>query len=401
MSNEIFEQIDQFVLNSTAPVVTKTEELSARQQLEFITSLIDFWKTVPAACRSQLQKLSESISRLDFPLINQSFYELLFSAEHVASAEKKYGLSSAEVFMGLLQAIQQFLATADPKNAVVDDLWQLVFTALEKLANRSKPTWKTELYNDRMLLRAFKPKKQTMAALNAVGAEYIYFETPIASSKGPELRGLAFVPRDDLPKARQPFADKLFVLLETGEHLILPANSLNIARPVDPEVYEKIPAVLLLQAYIVAPLLVRMGVITRMQADTIQETFGELVAPVTEIIADTASMLPLEQVFVRAHESTSMMGQITGPNGAEVRFPALSVDDNNQLAFVLKARLTPTSYYLVSSLVAGGDNSPDVPIIKNDYPRQLSPYGVYLFPAEQDLFVLSAFPHNFVLGPEG
>lgn len=401
MSNEIFEQIDQFVLNSTAPTVTKTEELSARQQLEFITSLMDFWKTVPSACRKQLQKLSESISRLDFPLIDQDFYTLLFSSEHVLSAEKKYGLSRTEVFIALLQAVQQFLATVDPKTAVVDDLWQLVFLALERLANKAKPTWKTELYNDRMLLRAFKPRKQTMATVNAVGAEYIYFETPTPTNKGVDIRGLAFVPRDDLPKARQPFAGKLFVLLETGEHVVLPANSLSVARPIEPEAYEKIPAGLLLQAYLTAPLLVRMGVITRVQADTIQATFGELITPVTEVIADTASMLPLEQVFVRAHEGGAMLGQITGPNGAEVRFPALSVDDTNQLAFALKARITPTSYYLVSSLVMGGDNSPDVPIIKNDYPRQLSPYGVYLFPTEQDLFVLSAFPHNFVLGPEG
>jgi hypothetical protein len=279
----------------------------------------------------------------------------------------------------------------------------LVVIALEAAANKNKPAAKTELYNERMVARVFKHKKQTIASLAAVNAEYVYFETPLGNDKkGHDLRGLAFIPRTDMPKAQQPpFADKLFVLLETGEHIIVEANSLNLARPGDPETYEKIPASLLLQAVVAAPLLVRMGVITRIQADTIVETFGEFIAPVTDVIADTAAMLPLEQVFVRGHDSGATVGHVTGPNGAEVRFPALSSDDGSQLAFVLRARITPTSYYLVSSFVAAGDDTPDMPIMKNDYPRQLSPYGIYLFPTEQDLFVLLAFPHNFIFGPEG
>lgn len=404
MADSVFEQVDQFVLHSSAPTVPKEDELSAQEQLTFVTTLIDFWKQVPKTCRAQLQRVSESISQLDFPLIGGDFYAAIFSAEKIAGAEKKYGLSQEEVFAALLYALQLFLMRSDPRTAVIDDLWKLVVIALEKAANRNKPTNEPELYNERMASRVFKHRKQTIASLGAVNAEYVYFETPVANDKqGPELRGLAFISRTDLPKAKQPvFVNKLFVLLETGEHIIVETNASNLSRHADPEAYEKIPASLLLQAVIAAPLMVRMGVITRSQADTIAETFGEFIAPVTaEIIADTASMLPIEQVFVRAHANTAYAGHVTGPNGAEVRFPALSIDDTNQLAFVLRARITPSSYYLVSSLVAGGDDSPDVPIMKNDYPRQLSPYGVYLFPTSQDLFVLSAFPHNFILGPEG
>lgn len=402
MADDIFEQVDQFVLQSSAPVAPQDEALSPESQLSFVTALLDYWRNVPKACRAQLQRISESISKLDFSLINVDFSYELFSDSRVAAAEKKYGLSREEVFMALLYALQLFLSRSDPKTAVLDDLWRLVVIALERAANKNKPPAPVEIYNERMVARVFKARKQTIASLAGVNAEYVYFETPVvAGKKGHELRGLAFIPRTDLPKARQPpFVGKLFVLLESGEHIIVDAGSDNLTRPADAGSYEKIPASLLLQAVVAAPLMVRMGVITRVQSDTIMETFGELLAPVTEIIADTAAMLPLEQVFIRGSGGDSF-GHVTGPNGAEVRFPALSVDDNNQLAFVLRARITPTSYYLVSSFVTCDDDAPDIPIIKNDYPRQLSPYGIYLFPTEQDLFALTAFPHSFIVGPEG
>jgi hypothetical protein len=411
---DVFETAEKLVLASTAKPGDTQDHTITETLATFIAGITDFWVRVgrvdvPATVREQLRKISNGISGLTLPELDFEFTEFLQPAKINAFAAQ-YKLDRNDVIVAVLTTIRGFLLFqgqgSTPEFTRLMFLELLEFT-LQRLAEPPAPEpapkapAKTELYNDRLLARVFKPNKQTIASLEAVSASYVLYQPELQPGVfGQDIRGLAFTARKDLPFAHQPFAGNLFILLETGEHIVVPEKTINLAGVHDPEAHERIAPSLLLQAIVAAPLLVLMGVITRSQADTIIETFGTVKPDAVNLIGDSCAVGPIEQVFVRGKDAQSMLAQITGPSGAEVRFPVDATKSPVYHAISLVARITPSGYYLVSNLVESSDDK-DVVLMRNDYPRQLSPYGVYLFPTEDRLFSLSVFPHNFILSHAG
>lgn len=392
---KIFETVDQFVLQSKA-----VPEITDASRLQFLASAIDMLAKVPDSCRALLSRVLAALGKINLSGITFNVTDRVFSEDYRNAATAR-GIPNEVVFSVLLQALQVFLdAVENGAVGTPDLLWRITLEIIDAWAEiynpkpAPAPPAAAEICSDRLLLRCFKPRKVTFDLLRSLDIDYVFYQPEISpGSFGHDIRGLAFRPRTDIPKAQQQFAaNALFILLETGEHIVIPKNALNLASINDPEDYEKISPSLLVQAIIAAPLMVRMGVIPPETASNIEDMFGQFASAHAEIEADAAAMLPLEQVFV---QSATGMGQLTGPSGASVRFP-IADPAGNPYAITLNARLTPTGHYLVSNLAQTGDNSDDIIVMKNDYPRQLSPYGVYVFPREDCLFSLAVFPHNFV-----
>lgn len=396
---KIFETVDQFVLQSKA-----VPDVNDASRLQVLAEAVDMLAKVPESCRALFVRVFEVLSKIDLRKITFSVTDRLFSPEYRQAAEAR-GIPNKDVFSVLLQALQVFLDAVESGTAATPELlWQITLEMIEAWAEIYNPQPVVpqptlEIYNDRLLSRVFTPAKITYDLFRGMGVEYVFYQPEMSPGNfGPDIRGLAFTPRTDIPKAQQQFAaNMLFILLETGEHIVVAKNALNLASINDPEDYEKISPALLVQAILVAPLLVKMGVCSPEVALQLQTELGQFTVPHVDVLGDVAAIQPLEQVFIQASErgyGTSLTN-ITGPTGASVRFPVTG-PDNGQYAIVLNARLTPTSHYLVSNFVHTGDDSDDVMVMKNDYPRQLSPYGVYLFPREGCLFSLAVFPHNLV-----
>lgn len=397
---KIFETVDQFVLQSqSSPDVTDAS------RLRILAEAVDLLSKVPASCRALMARVLESLSNLSFGATQFSVTDTVFSDEYRKAAEAN-GIPKEAVFSVLLNALQIFLSAVEGGQAGTRELlWDITMEVIRAAADFYRPQpvvppTVAEIVNDRLTARVFKPAKVTFDLFRDIGVEYVFYQPELAPGNfGPDIRGLAFVPRTDIPKAKQQFAaNSLFILLETGEHIVVPKNALNLASINDAEDYEQISPSLLLQAVVAAPLLVRMGVCTPETASKIGTQFGGILVPHTAVLGDVAAIQPLEQVFIQASERGygASTANITGPTGASVRFPCDGPTGGNY-AVVLNARLTPTSHYLVSNLVQTSDDNDDVIVMKNDYPRQLSPYGVYLFPRADALFSFTVFPHNFVL----
>jgi hypothetical protein len=69
------------------------------------------------------------------------------------------------------------------------------------------------------------------------------------------------------------------------------------------------------------------------------------------------------------------MGAITGPSGATARFPVSSTP----MTVILDAQVAATGPYVTAKLVTTTDSGETI-LMRLDQPRELSPYGVYLFP---------------------
>lgn len=396
---KIFESVDQFILQSQA-----VPELSSRERLQLLASAAEMWRRVPDTCRALMQKILDVFSRTNLSHIPFSVSDEIFSNEcfeAVASA----GIPKEDVFDILLNALQIFL-DAVQKGEMPDKalLLAIIREVARAAAAAYKKPLKAELYSERLVSRTFKTSKPGISTFHELGIRYVSYQPEVAPGVyGHDIRGLAFVPRSDLPPAKRPFAEnQLFVLLESGEHVILPDNLINLAGMNDAEEYDRMPDILLLQAYLAAPLMYRMGVLSKEQVETIQSKFGTITCPYVAATGDVNAILPLEQVFIRGAERaaspTTALSNITGPSGAVVRFPVSAGGED--CAVILNARLTPTGYYLVSSLVQANGDADDVLLMKNDYPRQLSPYGIYVFPREQALYALLVFPHHFVFSSD-
>lgn len=395
---KVFESVEQFIMESQA-----VPELSAQNQLHLIAEAADMWRSVPAAAHAVVKQVFDSLSQINLRLVNFSITQTIFSEECVAVV-RSAGVREADIYDILLNALQIFLDAIQHGQAVdraflLTLVREVARTAVEKYLPKPTPV-KAELYTDSQVARVFKAGKPTFDALHQLGAQYVTYQPEISpGAYGQDIRGLAFKPRADLPPAKRPFApNQLFVLLETGEHVVLPDNLINLAGIHDAEEYEKLPPVLLLHAVLAAPLMVRMGVLTKETAAQLHTTCGSLIKPDATVIGDVSAVTPLEQVFIRAAERAASphaaLTNITGPTGAVVRFPVQTAAQ--ECAIVLNARLTPTGYYLVSSLVQTNGETDDTLLMRNDYPRQLSPYGIYAFPREDALYALLVFPHNFV-----
>lgn len=395
---KVFESVEQFIMESQA-----TPEMSAQDRLHLIAEAADMWRSVPAAAHAVVKQVFDALSRINLRLVNFSITKTIFSEECV-TAVRSAGVPEAAIYDILLNALQIFLDAVQrgeaADRAFLLNIVREVARAVAASYQPKPPPVTAELYTERQVARVFKAGKPTFDSLHQLGVRYVTYQPEVSpGAYGQDIRGLAFTPRADLPPAKRPFApNQLFVLLETGEHVVLPDNLINLAGINDAEEHEKLPHVLLLHAVLTAPLMVRMGVLTKEAAEQLQAAFGTLTKPAATVIGDVSAIVPLEQVFIRAAERAASphaaLTNITGPTGAVVRFPVQAA--THECAVVLNARLTPTGYYLVSSLVQTNGETDDTLLMKNDYPRQLSPYGIYAFPREDALYALLVFPHNFV-----
>jgi hypothetical protein len=395
---KVFDSVDQLILESQA-----VAELSAQDKLHLVAEAAEMWRNVPAAAHALVKQVFDALSRVNMAIVNFSITRTIFSDECV-NIVRAAGIPEKDIYDILLNALQIFL-DAVQSGQVTDKTFLLnivreVARAVAATYAPKPPPVKAELYTERQVSRVFKAGKPSLDLLHQLGVRYVTYQPEIApGSFGQDIRGLAFVPRSDLPPAKRPFAPgQLFVLLETGEHVVLPDNLINLAGINNAEEYDKLPAVLLLHAVLAAPLLVRMGVVTKDAATQMQAAFGTVTKPYAAVVGDVSAIVPLEQVFIRGVERaanpTASLANITGPTGAVVRFPVQT--ETHECAIVLNARITPSGYYLVSSLIKTNGETDDTLLMKNDYPRQLSPYGIYAFPREDALYALLVFPHNFV-----
>ena len=378
------------------------------QNLDVLSRTLEFWQKLPASGRQQAQQLFTQFTAAEFPVVQFSLKDTLQSPEYVDEVLSA-GIPREDLFTVLLMAAATFLFDVlspgeKPTPALLLDalrrtirLW-LEAQNPEPIPAPNPPV--AELYSERQVARVFKSKKPDMNLLHELGIRYVFFQPEIAPGKfGHDIRGLAFKPRVDLPPAKRPFEPhQLFVLLETGEHLVIPDNALNLAGINDAEEYDKIPPVLLLQSVLAAPLMARIGVLSSEHVAQIQSSFGDITKPVFTGLVDTNAVFPLEPVFVTGSSRTETekmsLPHVTGPSGAMVRFIVPGTAPEHVV--ILNARLTPTSYYLVSSLSRVNGDADDTLLMRNDIPRQLSPYGVYVFPREDALYALLAFPENLI-----
>lgn len=227
-----------------------------------------------------------------------------------------------------------------------------------------------EIFQDVHVARVFEP---VILTRDTIPMYVTYRQSRGENNFGPELRGIAFLSDDDMSE----------ILLETGEYVLAETSFLR-AITAD-KVLPDIPRALLLSTVVAAPALHANGLISNEQLEFVNAGgLGKTTKPHHCVVADPTALPPLRAIF-DTFASSGTLG-VTGPSGATARFPV----PGTNMEIVIDARHSQTGAYAVSRLVRRQDHT-DVVLMRHETLRQLTPYGVYLFPtADHGLISLVA-----------
>lgn len=230
------------------------------------------------------------------------------------------------------------------------------------------PAHVAEIFNRTMLSRIFKPVELTPKVLEQFGAQPVLFKGELsATQRGPTLRGFAF----------DSGVLQWHIILESGEFIQRPKNDPAVSLGYT-AVYDEQPIELMVYTTLIAQQLEWYGVLGDSSAKFIKDNgLGEFTAPIRREFVAKENAVLLENVIDIDRESLTLgtMGA-TGAVGASVRYavPDTSCD------VVIDATPSANGPYVTARLVERQTEGLEKVLMRQDYPRQFSARGVYVFP---------------------
>ena len=300
------------------------------------------------------------LDRLNFPIV-----DTLLSNKYAAVLEA-HGILETSRPAILLESLFTFLTIAEsqPSSATEATLFSVVeLTASAK--QPAKPAVEYPAINYRRALReVFNPGSVAAVDLEPLSV-IIYRGEPLGA--GPELWGLAYI-KDDTAHT----------LLETGEYIPLPANSLTLAATKDYGTHE-LPPYLLACAKLFIPSLFgfiygyNMPAELQQAGEKLDKHFGSFIPPLQSI---HFGVIPAEELAACENIIDSsrwrMDDKKTGGAMKTISVP------NSRLHVIISAQQATTRPYAVATLVQSDTNNI---LLRLDTPREFSTRGIYLFPA--------------------
>lgn len=327
---------------------------------------------------------------VDWPRIPFSITKTLLSRgfhDDVKRLGVPDALVATVIRTGLLLFIDEM--QADPTTApTYEALWLNVKAAAESVVpppeepppNPKLPVVSPEVFNPRLVRRAFEPAKLTPELAGKLKLHVVTYRGMMPNEKlGPTNRGIAIQ------------ADEHFhVLLETGELLQVPKDDQNLVISTAPEDFKNINPAVLLMLVAGCDAFAAYAILDAEQAEQIKTgSLGKRRKPHFAGYAPAEEILPLEHVFDIGREAVRMgVTGATGPVGASVRFPVPSWDDVS-VVVVIEASQDSFGPYSTTRLVQPGQNNKDVVLMRHEVPRHYSLRGVYLFPLQDRLVSLT------------
>jgi hypothetical protein len=304
-----------------------------------------------------LQHLSTlPLDRLNFPVMSTILshkYSAILDTHHIPEDRKhKVLLESLLTFLNIIQAspehateatlgsVVELVAGQQPKNAVV-------YPAINYRAN---------------LLKVFKPGHVAAVDLEPLTV-IVYRGELLGGGVGPERWGLAYTKEGSS-----------HVILETGEYVVVPENSLTLASTKDYDTNE-LPPYLLACAKIFLPSLFAsiygqdqpMHVLAELAK--ILPRLGEFTSEPTIQFADSVDLDACENVIDSARWRMDDRQKEGAIKTVQIGKSTLQV--------VVVAQQATIRPYIAATLVQADTN--DV-LLRLDTPREFSSKGVYLFP---------------------
>lgn len=166
-------------------------------------------------------------------------------------------------------------------------------------------------------------------------------------------------------------ADRVNILLETGELLWVPSNTFLLAKTTDPQDYDAVALSLLAAARVYTPW--HFMVDPPIPDAQFDRQFGRFTRPVFCCPYSASFVAPLQSVFDSPKDIA--VGNVIAVT--------LSVDATPYFV-TLEARTSTTGPYVTAKLLDATENV----LMRLDTPRQFSPRGVYLFPLPDQVIAL-------------
>lgn len=295
-----------------------------------------------------------SWNSVNFPiastLLSQTYADL-FTANNVRDNEKHSVLvSSLFTFLAVLESNPE-LATESLLRQLVEDGIRL----------QTAPAPAPELNYRANILKIFNPGNVAAVDLEPL-LVVVYTGVLAGGGSGPELWGLAYI-QDE----------KAHVLLETGEYITTPADSLVLAATKDYDTSE-LPPYLLACAKLFMPIMLSQlpdGNSPQMQEviEKLSRNFGVFTAAPYLCVATVEDFSACQKVI----DSSLAAGDDTATKGA---MKMLDVPESD-LRIIVAAQRTAVRPYITATLVNANTGTI---FMRLDVPREFSARGVYLFP---------------------
>lgn len=296
-----------------------------------------------------------SWNSVNFPIANtllSQTYADLFTANNVRDSEKHSVLvSSLFTFLAVLESNPE-LATESLLRQLVEDGIRL----------QTPPAPAPELNYRANILQIFNPGNVAAVDLEPL-LVIVYTGVLAGGGAGPELWGLAYIQEETA-----------HVLLETGEYITTPADSLVLAATKDYDTSE-LPPYLLACARLFMPVMLSQlpdGNSPQMQEviEKLEKNFGAFTAPPHLVVAAVVEELAECQKVI---DSARSAGHDTASKGAMKLF---GVPDSD-MQIMVTAQQASNRPYITATLVHA--NAGTI-FMRLDVPREFSARGVYLFP---------------------
>jgi len=185
--------------------------------------------------------------------------------------------------------------------------------------------------------------------------------------------------------------DTLTVLLETGELVFVPKTDfISTAISLDPEDYEDVSPLLMLNLRVLCQSLLRAGLISKEQSDFIcSERFGKFKAPVSALIVSGTRVADIERVF--KDSVTTGVSNSAASAAAGLRCKVTTADSKNYYV-ALQIYSGTKEPYLTSRITQIDADGREIVVMRADAPRLFTVFGAYVFPLENSLVSLSILP---------
>lgn len=330
----------------------------AQRAFSGATANADFHNAVSAA----INKLASlPWNRVNFPVANvllSQTYADIFAQHSVKDSERpQLLLESLFTFLNILEMDPSLGDEAILRQVIEGDA-----------VTRTIAATPVELNYRANVLKIFNPANVTAIDLEPLKI-VVYRGELIGGGFGPELWGLAYTQNE-----------KAYVLLETGEFITLPEQTLCLASTKDYSSSE-VPPYLLACANLFFPELLSQLGLDRKTITKLEKNCGSFTDAVSVFVASPDTLSNCEEVLDKARWSS---------NHAEADGCIKTIDvSGNNLQVVITAQQAAVRPYITSTLI---NASTGLVIMRLDTPREFSAYGIYLYPVGAASTALICYP---------
>lgn len=183
----------------------------------------------------------------------------------------------------------------------------------------------------------------------------------------------------------------LTVLLETGELVFVPKNDfISTAISTDPEDYENVSPLLMLNLRVLCQSLLRANLISKEQSDFIcSENFGKFKAPVAALNISGERVAGIARIF--KDSVAGVPATPLAPADAGLRCKVSAANGENYYV-ALQVYSGTKEPYLTSRITQIDTDGCETVVMRADAPRLFTVFGAYVFPLKNSLVSVSILP---------